>query len=67
MTKTCNFDAEISDFNSVDLKKTKKIIKCQKKISIAKFEGQRPTISNFMIFSVIWVSLQTFIQKKSLV
>jgi hypothetical protein len=29
MAKTCNFDAKISDFNSVDLKKTKKIIKGQ--------------------------------------
>ena len=29
MEKTCNFDSDISDFNSVDLKKAKKIIKGQ--------------------------------------
>ena len=29
MAKTCNFDSNISDFNSVDLKKTQKIIKDQ--------------------------------------
>jgi hypothetical protein len=29
MAKTCNFDSNISDFNSVDLKKAPKIIKGQ--------------------------------------
>ena len=29
MAKTCNFDSNITDFNSGDLKKTQKIIKCQ--------------------------------------
>ena len=67
MAKTCNFELNISDFNSVDLKKTQKIIKGQIFFSKAKFEGQRPKNSNFMIFSVIWVSLQTIVQKNSLV
>ena len=31
MEKKCNFDTNSSDFNSVDLKKTQKIIKGQKK------------------------------------
>jgi hypothetical protein len=55
-------DSTLSDFNSVELKKTQKIIKGQ-----IFFEGQRPKISNFMIFSGIWVSLQTIVPKKSLV
>ena len=29
MAKTCNFELNLSDFNSVDLKKTQKIIKGQ--------------------------------------
>ena len=66
MEKTCNSDTNSSDSNSVDLKKTQKIIEGQ-----IFFKGQiwRPKAkkSNFMIFSVIWVSLQTIVQKKSLV
>ena len=42
-------------------------LKRHKKLLKAKFEGQRPKNSNFMIFSVIWVSLQTIVQKNSLV
>ena len=60
LAKTCNFESNISDFNSVDLKNTQKLSK-------AKFEDQRPKNSNFIIFSVIWVNLQTIVQKKSLV
>ena len=48
------------------LKRPKKLLKA-KFFSKAKFEGQRPKNSNFMIFSVIWVSLQTIVQKNSLV
>jgi hypothetical protein len=46
MSKTCNFDSNISEYNSVGLKKAKKLSK-------AKFEVQSPKISNFVIFSQI--------------
>jgi hypothetical protein len=47
-------------------KRPKKLLKANF-FSNAKFEGQRPKNSNFMIFSLIWVSLQTIVQKNSLV
>jgi vacuolar-type H+-ATPase subunit C/Vma6 len=59
MEKTCNFDTNLSDFNSVDLKKTQKNIKGQLFSKAKKFK--------FYDFSVIWVSLRTIVQKKSLV
>ena len=47
MAKTCIFDSDISDFNSVDLKKTKKIIKGQKKF-------QRPNLkAKSQIFQIL--------------
>ena len=39
MGKTCNFDSNLSDFNSVDLKKVKKLSK-------AKFFFQRPNLKS---------------------
>ena len=66
MEKTCNFDSNLVISTQWTLKRPKKLLKA-KFFSKAKFEGQRPKNSNFMIFSVIWVSLQTIVQKNSLV
>ena len=41
MGKTCNFDSNLSDFNSVDTKKAQKLSKANF-FSKAKFEVQRP-------------------------
>ena len=46
MGKTCNFDSNLGDFNSVDLKKTKEIIKGQIFLSKAKSEEQT--------FQILW-------------
>ena len=47
MVKTCYFDSNLSDFNSVDLKKTQKIIKGQ-----IFFKGQiwRPKAKKFKFY-----------------
>ena len=46
--KTCKFDSDISDFNSVDLKKTKKIIKGQ-------IFFQRPNLkAKGQKFQILW-------------
>ena len=47
MAKTCNFDSNISDFNSVDLKKAKKWSKAKKN-----FKGQiwSPKAKNFKFY-----------------
>jgi hypothetical protein len=62
MGKTCNFDSNLGDFNSVDLKKTKEIIKGQ-------IFFQRPNLKNkhfkFYDFFTHWVILQSIIQEKS--
>jgi hypothetical protein len=50
MAKTCNFDSNISDFNSVKKLRPKNDQR-SKKFSKTKFEVQRPRISNFMIIS----------------
>ena len=49
MTKTCNFDSNIIDFNSVDLKRPKNY---QRPKTISKAKN-----FNFIIFSLISVSL----------
>ena len=53
VAKTCNFDSNISDWNSVDLKKIQNIIRGQVFFQRPNLNAKGQKFPNFMIFSLI--------------